>query len=217
MTTVSVIIPTHDRPAMLKESIDSVLHQTHVPIELIVVTDARGDGPFPTLERGLKLATGDWVCFFSDDDRMHSTFLETLLRHTSEGDIISSGVVRWNPSKGIEEAVTSFYKCNINATIFQMDIINDLRTARGYLFDPSVRFHGGEEILFHELASFGAVTVRIPQALIDYRIHPQQISRRIGMRYFLEQQHIRNMVPAFGNRFTYDLWMLKNMAKAWVG
>ena len=40
----SVIIPVHNRPELLKQSIDSVLAQTHADREVIVVDDASDDG-----------------------------------------------------------------------------------------------------------------------------------------------------------------------------
>ena len=41
---VSVVIPTFNRRAMLLKAIDSVLHQTYSPIELIIVDDGSDDG-----------------------------------------------------------------------------------------------------------------------------------------------------------------------------
>jgi glycosyltransferase involved in cell wall biosynthesis len=39
MPTVSVIIPTYNRPSMLKEAIQSVLDQTYSDYEIIAVDD----------------------------------------------------------------------------------------------------------------------------------------------------------------------------------
>ena len=43
---VSAIIPTFNRRTMLLEAIDSVLHQTYSPIELIIVDDGSDDGTY---------------------------------------------------------------------------------------------------------------------------------------------------------------------------
>ena len=86
---VSVVIPTHDRLALLMEAIDSVRAQSYAPIELIVVDDGSTDGTSDRLraEPGLRLlridhngrpgavrnagvavATGDYLAFLDSDD-----------------------------------------------------------------------------------------------------------------------------------------------------
>lgn len=89
--TVSVVIPTYDRPEMLREAIESVLDQTYDPIELVVVDDGsptsarsiveslEGDAVFHRFDHnrganvarneGIRLSSGEYVAFLDDDDR----------------------------------------------------------------------------------------------------------------------------------------------------
>jgi len=91
MPKVSVIIPTHNRPELLKRAINSVLAQTYQDFEIIVVDD--GDisaedivksfsdsrirfirhetphrGGSATRNTGIKNATGEFIAFLDDDD-----------------------------------------------------------------------------------------------------------------------------------------------------
>lgn len=93
-TLVSVVVPTHGRPAFLHEAVDSVLAQTYEPLELVVVDgdpdaatrdalDAQVDDAVPLryLEQtettgagaarnlGIEAARGEFVAFLDDDDR----------------------------------------------------------------------------------------------------------------------------------------------------
>ena len=90
---VSTVIPVYNRALLLLDSIDSVLAQTYRPIEIILVDDGSTDdtpgvladlvhrwpdllkvvrqpnaGPGPARQRGLDLATGEFVQFLDSDD-----------------------------------------------------------------------------------------------------------------------------------------------------
>lgn len=86
---VSVIIPTFNREAFLKEAVDSVLAQDYPHAELIVVNDGSTDGTEKLLRdygsvikvvsqdnrgvsaarnAGIKIASGDYVAFLDSDD-----------------------------------------------------------------------------------------------------------------------------------------------------
>jgi glycosyltransferase involved in cell wall biosynthesis len=114
---VSVIIPSHNRPALLQEALSSVLDQTIPPTEIIVVDDA-SDPPvrLPGNHSGITIrllridqckggaaakslgaaaAQGDLIAFLDDDDLWAPTYLEhatTLLTRHADIDVLFMGV-----------------------------------------------------------------------------------------------------------------------------
>jgi len=86
---VSVIIPTRNRAAMVREAVDSVLAQKDARLELIVVDDGSTDetpevlssyrdrirlirqdnrGVSAARNRGVQAARGEWIAFLDSDD-----------------------------------------------------------------------------------------------------------------------------------------------------
>lgn len=98
---VSVIVPTYNRPDMLKEAIQSILEQTFQQYEIIVVNDAGQDvapvvaafnspkirylchehnkGLAATRNTGIRAARGTYLAYLDDDDRYYPDHLATLI------------------------------------------------------------------------------------------------------------------------------------------
>ncbi|MFL6306060.1 MAG: glycosyltransferase family 2 protein [Candidatus Sulfotelmatobacter sp.] len=104
VTRVSVVIPTRNRPELVRRAVESVLAQTHRDFEIIVVIDGPDQGtetalceirdprlhvlPLPeslggsdARNAGITASTGAWVAFLDDDDEWLPQRLERQLAH----------------------------------------------------------------------------------------------------------------------------------------
>jgi len=107
---ISVVIPTHKRPVLLKRAIESVLNQTVLPSEILIIDDAGskdseqivnnfnqdfvryihnvdGQGASSSRNLGAKLAMSEFVAFLDDDDEWLPTKLEKQSKLIRSGNL----------------------------------------------------------------------------------------------------------------------------------
>ena len=105
---VTIIIPVYNRAAIVRETLDSVVAQTHRPLQVVLVDNDSTDDTLKVLEtfqkehpgdgfnvvitseshhtagaarnRGFEHATGEWVLFFDSDDVMKPDLVESYVR-----------------------------------------------------------------------------------------------------------------------------------------
>ncbi|MBU7594571.1 glycosyltransferase [Metabacillus halosaccharovorans] len=146
---VSIIIPTYNRSQYLVESLESVLAQTYPNKEIIIVNDGSDDntedvlaeymdkityitkengGKSSAINKGMKVATGDYIWIFDDDDIALPKKLEVQIRkfqndknigllHTSAIYFTDFGYGRihtgmWNPKDLSENGLKEQLKGN---------------------------------------------------------------------------------------------------------
>lgn len=114
MSSVSVIIPAYNVEEYVEQAIESVLSQTIMPEEIIIINDGSTDNTAHVLEkyennsfikifhtlnkglgearnRGLKESSSEYVYFFDSDDLLNSSFIEKIkfnIKQYSNPDII---------------------------------------------------------------------------------------------------------------------------------
>ena len=121
LPSFSIVIPTKDRPALLRRAIDSIERQTYPQWEIIVVDDGSSprmdsllltefsslkiayiwqvnSGPGKARQSGAARASGDYVCFLDDDDYYlpnHLLVLSQGIRDEKAGaEVYATGILR---------------------------------------------------------------------------------------------------------------------------
>ena len=131
---VSVIIPVYNSAQFLKDSIESVINQTYLNIEIICVNDGSTDNSLEILKQysdkitvisqenqglasalnvGIKQMQGKWFKWFSPDDVMYPYTIETLVntaKKHSDTIIYSNWEIMDEDGKKLRE----FHETNYN-------------------------------------------------------------------------------------------------------
>ena len=183
---ISVIIPVYNPGKYLQNCIESIIKQTYRDLQIIFVNDGSTDnsgeilakyaeiddritvitqenqGVCAARNKGLQLATGEYITFVDSDDELDLKMYETLLSHFSNDDIgiVHCGYRRIFPDgtykdvsgtsmihpQSSEEALT----CLINGTLFVGSLCNKLYKRALFdeiYFDPKIKIN--EDILIN--------------------------------------------------------------------
>ncbi len=115
MELVSIIIATYNAEAFLERAIKSVLNQTYRNIECIVIDGCSTDntlnilekyksekfrvlsepdkGIYDALNKGCKLAKGDWIHVLGSDDELLSDGIERLIEESKGFDVVYGNTI----------------------------------------------------------------------------------------------------------------------------
>ena len=206
---ITVIITTFERPDLLKTSLQSVLSQTTLPLEIIIINDCSEANYQPVLldfeqhnikylcldkrsganvarNIGVQAAKGNVIAFLDDDDVWLDIFLENhiqiYLDKPDVGAVVCGHKIMQTPSR-----------INVNPEIYVS--ANELRhgnrfsgmsgfsaktsVLRKYPFDPSLK-NGQDWDLYVRLVQDQIKFINIPKSLFLYREDtPGSISAKV--------------------------------------
>ncbi len=199
---------------MLVESLESVLAQSHSALEVWVGVDGAPEeaseisrrfqdprlrvklfvprrGPFAVYRALLEMATGEYVSFFSNDDRMHREFARICLNRleATGADLVFTDHYRWDGADGrVPDG-----RLNLNATVFRVRSLHLVAEHFGEVFPREMRQYADEVLLFR-MRTLGMRTEHVAGPGIDYRIHADQMSQGLRFRMILDRIHARNLI-----------------------
>ena len=150
--TVSVVIPTYDRPAKLCRAVESVIDQTYDHIELIVIDDCSPESPRETVSdlipsdiqfsfhrhnenqghaaarnTGMKLAEGEFIAFLDDDDEWLEEKTEKQVERFQESPesvgVVYTGLNQMNEDGSINAVTTPSHTADVTRQLLVDDFI----------------------------------------------------------------------------------------------
>lgn len=177
---VSVIVPVYNVEKELEQCVESLIHQTYRNIEIILVNDGSPDqcpkmcdmyqlqdprikvihkengGLSSARNKGLDIASGDYISFVDSDDWVADDFIETLLdnaeKENADISIIGYTMV-WNSGKSrrfsydeqyfvfdTEQAVRELliqekFQCMVCQKMYRASIFKSVRFPEGKLYE----------------------------------------------------------------------------------
>ena len=150
---VSVIIPTYNRPSMLRQAIGSVVSQTYPNVQIVVVNDGGLDveeiiqdvgkdviltyiehseskGVAAARNTGLRAAKGMYIAYLDDDDVFYSDHLEVLVNAIESQ---SADVVYSNSHEIVQQLINGAYITIGKSVQFDRDFDSDELLVGNYI------------------------------------------------------------------------------------
>lgn len=200
---ISCIVPVFNGERYLAEAVESILNQTHRPIEIIVVDDGSTDetpvvikqygnrirsyrqenaGPATARNKGLSQARADFVAFLDADDLWHPEKLERQFARfcaRAELDLSFTHVQNfWVPELEEEKRLYRDHRFAQPLPGYATQAL----LARRVLFDRVGMFNSSlracdDTDWFLRAIDQGAVTELLPEVLVQRRLHAKNLSR----------------------------------------
>ncbi len=232
MAKVSVIVPVYNAEKYLTVCLNSIRKQTHDDFEIICVNDGSSDRSLEILKafaekderiqfvsqenagqsaarnRGLDMATGDYVMFLDSDDFMHPQTLEAAVHFAEKNESVLTTFLyekEENPgelkARGYEkydvEQLPSLLRCNVmpytspesrpflewvvTTTLFKRDIFDTFRFKEGMYYEDT--------LMLMSILRDNPRTTILPIPFYKYRVNPKSTTNVTFSEKHLRSYH----------------------------
>jgi glycosyltransferase involved in cell wall biosynthesis len=163
--TVSVILPTYNRPEFLDRALRTIHAQTFQDYEIVVVNDAGEDvseivneypktvyvehdenkGLAASRNTGIRVASGKYIAFLDDDDLYYPIHLEVLVNALNQGAVAAyTEAYRWEDEKKFRHTLSTDYskeRIAAGCPFYVMNIMLRSELFINHHFDESLPSH----------------------------------------------------------------------------
>lgn len=234
MPKVSVIMSTFNDSKYIREAIDSILAQTFIDFEFIIVDDASQDetvdiireysdprikliqneencGLTVNLNKLLDIASGEYVARMDGDDISYPERFQKQVEYLDEHKdvyLIGTAVhsfgannLYWRLPDDNEELKVRMLIRPVFAHptfMFRRELVD-----KGYTYDES--FRTAQDYEFASRVSREFKIGRVQDVLLDYRVHPKQVSNTLGGNQLSNADKIRmRLLKELGVSFSQE-------------
>lgn len=206
---VTVLLAVYNNDKDIQKAINSVINQTYKDWELIIIDDHSTDntykkimelandnnkikvirnnknkGVFVSLNRGLKLSRGKYICKVDSDDYFHKNKIKIQLNHMEKNSSLI--LTRTNARN---EKTNKLRTTTPGTMMFHQQVINDIG------FFDSVRCGADSEFLDRCVKKYGGNRIyKIPKVLYYIKKRPTSLTRskKIGIGKAPRTHYARN-------------------------
>lgn len=204
MPQISVVMSVYNGEKYLKEAIESILSQSYKDFEFIIINDGSTDnslniineykqkdprikvisrenkGLIESLNEGVKMAEGEYIARMDADDVSLSNRLEKQLKYAQEGGFVVCGTwaegMVYPPNFDQIKRFTLLHNPFIHPTVmFRKDVFKKVGGYRKF-------FKHIEDYELWTRIVFKYKTGNIPEVLLKYRVHEEQITKKNNVR-----------------------------------
>jgi glycosyltransferase involved in cell wall biosynthesis len=201
---VSCIVPVYNRERYVADALDSILAQTHRPIEVIAVDDGSTDGsaaviqhygdrvryvwqpnggPSAARNQGVRVARGAFLAFLDSDDLWHPEKLARQLARFDarpELDLCVTALRSFVQSDTVDDDDPRLHKAyfreaSTGHVSFTTVLVRRAAFERVGPFNEAVSVAEDREWMLRA-AECGLIREHLPQVLARYRLHDRNIS-----------------------------------------
>lgn len=169
---VSIITPTYNDSRFIKETIKSILNQTHKNIELIIIDDCSTDDTFNIV----KTFKDDRIVLLKNEKNCGTAYSRNLGIANASGDYIAflDADDLWDKDK-ISMQLSFMIENNYDFTYTNFEVIDEFGNKNGYIFSgPKKLTHKS----FMKSNYVGCLTVMYKKSVFDGLCIPNSIVKR---------------------------------------